>query len=125
MNIAPDLMAKARTAKSAQELLQLAEDNGIELTAEQAEQYYDQLVSTAELADDELDNVSGGGCGKTKIDEYYYHTGDYVDFDPGDGLKRGQIVFKGYMNNLHKVLYKIRYRFEDYYWVELHQIKGR
>ena len=58
-----EIIAKAREAKSAEELLAMAKENDIELTGEQAKEYYDRLHATGELADDELDNVAGGGCG--------------------------------------------------------------
>ena len=60
-----EIIAKAREAKSAEELLAMAKENDIELTGEQAKEYYDRLHATGELADDELDSVSGGGCYKT------------------------------------------------------------
>lgn len=63
MEINTELIAKARTAKSPEELLALAKENGIELTEETAKMYFDQLhPKTGELDDDELDNVAGGGC---------------------------------------------------------------
>ena len=58
-----EIIAKAREAKSAEELLAMAKENDIELTGEQAKEYYDRLHATGELSDDELDNVAGGGCG--------------------------------------------------------------
>lgn len=65
-NINEELMAKARGAKSAEELLALAKENDVELTEEQANAYFDQMNKTGELSDDELDSVAGGGCGKSK-----------------------------------------------------------
>ena len=58
-----EIIAKAREAKSAEELLAMAKENDIELTGEQAKEYYDRLHASGELSDDELDNVAGGGCG--------------------------------------------------------------
>lgn len=58
----PENMAKAKQAKSAEELLALAKESGIELSEEAAQKYYNELHKTGELSDDELDNVSGG-CG--------------------------------------------------------------
>lgn len=60
--LSAELIEKAKTAKSAEQLLALAKDNGIELTAEQAMTYYEKIHQSGELSDDELDNVSGGGC---------------------------------------------------------------
>jgi len=58
-----DLILKAKEAKSAEDLLVLAEKNGIELTKEEAKNYFAELHPSGELADDELDNIAGGGCG--------------------------------------------------------------
>ncbi len=57
-----DLILKAKEAKSAEEILVLAKENGMELTEESAKAYYEQMHKTGELADYELDNVAGGGC---------------------------------------------------------------
>ena len=63
-----ELVNKARKAESVEELLALAKENGIELTNEQAKAFFAQLnPPKGELSDDELDNVSGGGCGESKV----------------------------------------------------------
>ena len=59
----PELIEKAKSAKSPEELFALAKENGVELTEESAKAYFEQLnPKTGELADDELNNVAGGGC---------------------------------------------------------------
>ncbi len=59
----PELIEKAKSAKSAEELIALAKENGIEFDEETANTYFNRLNPKAgELADDELDNVAGGGC---------------------------------------------------------------
>ena len=67
MELNKELLAKAKEAKTPEELLTLARENGAELTAESAKMYFDLLLhpQTGELSDDELDNVSGGACGTT------------------------------------------------------------
>ena len=63
MKMNNELIAKAKQAKNPEELLALAKENGVELTEESAKSYFNQLnPQTGELADDELDNVAGGGC---------------------------------------------------------------
>ena len=57
-----ELFEKAKEAKSAEELLSLAKANGVELTQEEAAEYFAQLNKSGELSDEELDNVAGGGC---------------------------------------------------------------
>lgn len=58
-----ELIEKAKQAKSAAELMELAKANNVEMNAEEAAAYFAQLnPASGELSDDELDNVSGGGC---------------------------------------------------------------
>ena len=63
-----ELITKAKAAKSVEELLELAKASNVELSEEQAKDYFAKLNPTkGELSDDELDDVSGGGCGESKI----------------------------------------------------------
>ena len=64
-----EMIQKAKEAKSAEELLALAKENDIELTEEEAENLFDRLHATGELADEELENAAGGG-GCTGPDSY-------------------------------------------------------
>ncbi len=58
-----ELIEKARAAKTPEELMTLAKENGTELTEAEAASYFAQLhPRTGELSDEELDNVAGGGC---------------------------------------------------------------
>ena len=75
------LLAKAKEAKTPDELMSLAKENGVELTEESAAAYFDRLNPKAgELSDSELDNVSGG-CG-----------GDYVSGRPKPRFAVGESV---------------------------------
>lgn len=66
---------KAKAAKTPEELLKMAEENGIELTLEQAKGYYAMLNPTSgALSDEELENVAGGGCVENER-EYIKETG--------------------------------------------------
>lgn len=63
MELNKELLVKAKEAKTPEELLTLAKENGMEMTAEEAQKIFAQLHSqSGELSDDELDNVAGGGC---------------------------------------------------------------
>jgi hypothetical protein len=65
-NLTPELIAKAKAAGSAEELLDIAKANGVELTAEEAKTYFEQLSANGAVSDDDLDTVAGGsdgGCG--------------------------------------------------------------
>ena len=63
MEMNGELIAKAKQAKTSEELMALAKENGFEMTEESAKAYFEQLnPKTGELADEELDNVAGGSC---------------------------------------------------------------
>lgn len=68
MQFSKELIEKAKTAKTAEELLAMAKAENIEMTAEEAAKVFAQLHKTGELSDEELDNVSGG-CDEIKYDE--------------------------------------------------------
>ena len=73
MNFTPEQLTKAKAAKSAEELLALAKENGIELTEEEAAKYFADLHKEGELSDDELDNVAGGTCYSSGVTDPYEH----------------------------------------------------
>ena len=65
-NLKPEMIEKAKAAKNAEELLELAKANGVEMTADEAATCFAQLnPKSGELDDDDLDAVGGGagGCG--------------------------------------------------------------
>ena len=77
MEFTKELLDKAKAAKSAEELLEMAKAENIEVTAEEAKQAFLKLHQSGELADEELDNVSGG-CGGEDISEPKYKEDDLV-----------------------------------------------
>ena len=80
MNISKELIEKAKTAKSAEELLEMAKAENIEISAEEAAKAFAELNKTGELSDEELDNVAGG-CGRD-----YEPSGETPKFHVGDRL---------------------------------------
>ena len=82
-NLTPELIANAKAAKSAEELLELAGANGVELTEEDAKIYFDQLNASGVVADDELGAVAGGGS---------CPGGDDEESDSNDALRPGYAV---------------------------------
>ncbi len=70
----PEQLQLANGAGSPEELLSLAKEHDIELTPEQAEQYFEKLNKQGELEDDELESVAGGGCKPSRpedaVDDY-------------------------------------------------------
>ena len=80
MKISKELLKKAKTAKTAEELLAMAKAENIELTEKQAAKAFAEFNKTGELSDEELDNVSGG-CGRD-----YEPSGETPKFHVGDRL---------------------------------------
>ena len=80
MKISKELLEKAKTAKTAEELLAMAKAENIEISAEEAAKAFAELNKTGELSDEELDNVSGG-CGRD-----YEPSGETPKFHVGDRL---------------------------------------
>ena len=75
MKFTDEMLEKAKTAKSAEELLAMAKIENIELSAEQAAKALAQLNRNGEQSDEELDNVAGG-CGSG--DEPLFTVGQWV-----------------------------------------------
>ena len=88
MKFSNEMIEKAKTAKSEEELLAMAKAENIELTEEQAAKAFAELNKTGELSDEELDNVAGG-CGddseseETKEPVNKFNVGDRVYLTTG------------------------------------------
>ena len=65
-----EVLEKGKAAKNPEELKAMAANEGWQMSEEEAASYFEELKEltsekkTGELNDDELDNVSGGGCYK-------------------------------------------------------------
>lgn len=64
MQFTKELLEKAKSAKTAEELSEMAKAENIGLTAEEAANVFAELNESGELSDEELDNVAGGWCAK-------------------------------------------------------------
>lgn len=84
MKYTAEMLKKAKEAESAQALLALAKETGIDMTPEEAEQSFAALNGSSELADVELNNVAGG-CGNS-LDDPLYKVGEVVHMDMGSYL---------------------------------------
>ena len=60
MTFTPEQMNKAKSAKSAEELLEMAKAEGVEMTADEAAKYFADLHTEGELNEDELATIAGG-----------------------------------------------------------------
>lgn len=59
----PELIEKAKAAKSAAELITIAKENNVEITNEEAASYFAKLnPQSGDISDEELKSVAGGGC---------------------------------------------------------------
>jgi predicted ribosomally synthesized peptide with nif11-like leader len=59
----------AKAAKSPEELVAMAKEQGVEITAEQAKAFLTPPIG--EISDEELANVAGGGCGGNTSDDFW------------------------------------------------------
>lgn len=63
MEFSAEMIERAKQCACADEILTMAREHGIEITPETANHYYACLHSDiGEIGDEELQNVSGGGC---------------------------------------------------------------
>ena len=81
-NFTSDLIAKAKIAKSAEELCAMAKANNVELTAEEAKIYFEQLNASGVVSDEALDGVAGGEGLSCPSDDAP-QSGDRVRFKDG------------------------------------------
>ena len=83
-NFNAEMIEKAKTVKSADELLELAKASNVEMTADEAATYFAQLnPKSGELDDDDLDAVAGGGCGGSDNDNPAVGVGDKLQITSG------------------------------------------
>ena len=64
MELSKALLGKARNAENVDALQAMARENGWNMTREEAKAYFDQMHKSGALSDEELENVTGGGCRK-------------------------------------------------------------
>ena len=101
MKLTKELIEKAKTAKTAEELIQMAKAENIEMTAEEADKVYAELHKTGELADEELDNVAGG-CDDSC--NFKYEVGNRVQFTVyGSGSTHTGRIFRCYIDGGSKM----------------------
>ena len=59
MKLTREMIEQTKSVRSAEEFLEIVKAGGVELTADEAKAYFEQMHS-AELDDDLLDGVAGG-----------------------------------------------------------------
>ena len=86
MKFSKEMIEKAKSAASAEELVEMAKAEGIKLSADDAAKYFDFLHGSHELSDDEVQEVAGG-------------KGE--DSTPGAKFSVGQTVVKDWSCNTY------------------------
>lgn len=117
-----ELFEKAKTAKTAEELLQMAKAENIEMTAEEAEKAFAGLHKTGELSDEELDNVSGG-CGEEI--QWDKNEMSWNDFNVHFAFEIGTrvVVRNGYFHDKGTIIDRKKELYETLYWCGYYLIR--
>ncbi len=89
-----ELLIKAKEAGSVEELLNLAEENNIEMEREEAERIFSRLHSEGEIAEDDLESVSGGGCSEADFSGPKYAMGHFVTVGYSNCCSCGSTTFE-------------------------------
>ena len=55
-----ELLEKLQAAKSAEELIEIAKANGVEIAPDKAEELFAKLNAQGELSDEDLEKIAGG-----------------------------------------------------------------
>ncbi|MGN1099254.1 MAG: hypothetical protein ACI4S9_02830 [Christensenellales bacterium] len=121
MKFTNEMLEEAKTAKSVEELLEMANAEHIELTAEEAAKAFAELNKTGELSDEELDNVAGGcssyspsGNARSRDEVVFlYEVGQIVEIHntPFGTTKTARIIckFVRYSNSWYYPYYGVEY----------------
>lgn len=83
MQFSREMIAKAKQAKSAEELLAMAKAENFPMTEEESQFFFDALNRQGEISDDELDAVAGAGKSKqpeNTTPKPLYSKGQYVSW---------------------------------------------
>ncbi|MGN1103612.1 MAG: hypothetical protein ACI4QI_01930 [Candidatus Coproplasma sp.] len=96
MNSSKEFLEKAKAAKTAEELLELAKAEGVEASEEEAAKAFAELHRSDELLDEELGNVSGGG---RFLADSYYSSGDTPLFSVGEKVRYLRCTYQVWFNH--------------------------
>ena len=66
-----ELLEKLKAAKSAEELIEMAKANGVEIATDKAEELFAKLNADGEISDDDVENIAGGELVRT----FHHRTG--------------------------------------------------
>ncbi len=77
MEFTAEQIRTAKKAKTAEELMEFAKENGMKLTEDEARSFISRWHRTGALSDEELNNVSGG-CGGSSTPDPRYKIGQHL-----------------------------------------------
>lgn len=100
MKLTNEMMEKAKAADSPKALLQLAKENGVEISEAEANEYFNLLrPRDGAVSDEELENVTGSGCGGSSEPRPAprYKIGSIVGAYRYGKLSEGQITSRKYV----------------------------
>lgn len=124
MNFTKEMITKAQLAKSVEELMTLAQGEGIELSEQNAKAYFNFLNNDGELSDMELDLVAGGKGEPDGPPAPKYRVGQRFDiyFATTANFLRGVIIGIDYSHYSPNAGYKYIVQYDngegDYWYLE-------
>ena len=122
MSFTNEMIEKAKTATSAGELLKFAEEEGIELSAAEAEMYFSFLTKkSTSLSDEELEHVSGGK-GEKPTPTPKYRLGQTVEKDWPGTTDKGTITGIDHYSPSAGWVYNVHYYQKINIWKETSEI---
>jgi len=122
-----ELINKAKSCKTKEELLKLAKENNFELSPEEAELYLQEFIE-GEIVDTELDNVAGGteGCSRNPYELVIYNSEEEVQyiFEVGE-IKQCFVDSLGHCTRTVRIIDRkpSQYKFDHSKWIDEYHIK--
>lgn len=128
MEFTNEMIAKAKEAGSARELMEMAKAEGIALSEADAEQYFGFLHGSEELSDDELSMVAGGKGSSDPDPKYKVGQRVKVYFSSTLNYVTGEILeIKSYRDAEKQLCFKYHIMAEEFgypIWLELDNYAG-
>lgn len=124
MNFTKEMIEKAQLAKSVEDLMKIAHGEGIELSEQNAQTYFNFLNSDGKLSDSDLDLVAGGKGEPPAPPAPRYRVGQRFDiyFATTSNFLRGVIIGIDFSYYTERTGYKYIVQYDngeqDYWYLE-------
>ncbi|MDO5445898.1 MAG: hypothetical protein Q4F31_09810 [Eubacteriales bacterium] len=112
--ITNEMMEKAKKAASAEELLEIAKAEGVELSASDAEMYFNFLSGSRELTNEELSQVAGGKGDGDPLPKYKINQRVSIYLASTKNTIHGTIIGINSFRSCGKLVYSYRINVEEY-----------